>query len=110
MKLFSTSNLLIPIMLRKGYQNSINVRVKMGLTTFIIEGRPLDCPSCLFSPQYLGQGCTKDPGQGFLNLRASHWVIGGLRVVKPVVEHRRWKRIRSMEYIGYGRGYLLVSG
>ena len=26
------------------------------------------------------------------------------------VEHRIWKRIRSMEYLGYGRGYLLVRG
>ena len=32
------------------------------------------------------------------------------RLVKPVVEHRGWKRIRSMEYLGYGRGYLLVRG
>ena len=30
------------------------------------------------------------------------------RLVKPVAEHRGWKRIRSMEYLGYGRGYLLV--
>ena len=28
------------------------------------------------------------------------------RLVKPVAEHRGWKRIRSMEYLGYGRGYL----
>ena len=32
------------------------------------------------------------------------------RLVKPVAEHRGWKRIRSMEYLGYGRGYLLVCG
>ena len=32
------------------------------------------------------------------------------RLVKPVAEHRGWKRIRSMEYLGYGRGYLLVRG
>ena len=32
------------------------------------------------------------------------------RLVKPVAEHRGWKRIRSMEYLGYGRGYLLVLG
>ena len=30
------------------------------------------------------------------------------RLVKPIAEHRGWKRIRSMEYLGYGRGYLLV--
>ena len=32
------------------------------------------------------------------------------RLVKPVAVHRGWKRIRSMEYLGYGRGYLLVRG
>ena len=32
------------------------------------------------------------------------------RLIKPVAEHRGWKRIRSMEYLGYGRGYLLVRG
>ena len=32
------------------------------------------------------------------------------RLVKPVAEHRGWKRIRSIEYLGYGRGYLLVRG
>ena len=32
------------------------------------------------------------------------------RLVKPVAEYRGWKRIRSMEYLGYGRGYLLVRG
>ena len=32
------------------------------------------------------------------------------RLVKPLAEHRGWKRIRSMEYLGYGRGYLLVRG
>ena len=32
------------------------------------------------------------------------------RLVKPVAEHRGWKRIRSMEYLGYGRGYLLDRG
>jgi len=34
----------------------------------------------------------------------------GVLVVKPVVEHRGWKRMRSKEYLGYGRGYLLVRG
>ena len=32
------------------------------------------------------------------------------RLVKPVAEHRGWKRIRSMEYLGDGRGSLLVRG
>ena len=32
------------------------------------------------------------------------------RLVKPIAEHRGCKRIRSMEYLGYGRGYLLVRG
>ncbi len=32
------------------------------------------------------------------------------RLVRPVAEHRGWKRIKSMEYLGYGRGYLLVRG
>ena len=27
--------------------------------------------------------------------------------VKPVVEHRGWKRKRSMEYLGYGRPQIL---
>ena len=30
------------------------------------------------------------------------------RLVKPILQNRGWKRIRSMEYLGYGRGYLLV--
>ena len=32
------------------------------------------------------------------------------RLVKPILKSRGWKRIRSMEYFGYGRGYLLVRG
>ena len=32
------------------------------------------------------------------------------RLVKPILENRGWKRKRSMEYLGYGRGYLLVRG
>ncbi len=32
------------------------------------------------------------------------------RLVKPILQNRGWKRIRSMEYLGYGRGYLLVRG
>ena len=32
------------------------------------------------------------------------------RLIKPVAVHRGWERIRSMEYLGYGRGYLLVRG
>ena len=36
--------------------------------------------------------------------------LGVLVAVRPVAEHRGWKRIRSMEYLGYGRGYLLVRG
>ena len=32
------------------------------------------------------------------------------RLVKPILQNRGWKRIRSMEYLGYGRGYLLVHG
>jgi hypothetical protein len=31
-------------------------------------------------------------------------------LVKPVAEYKGWKRIRSMEYLGYGRGYVLVRG
>ena len=34
----------------------------------------------------------------------------GLVAVRPVAEHRGWKRIRSMEYLGYERGYLWVRG
>ena len=30
------------------------------------------------------------------------------RLVKPILQNRGWKRIRSMEYLGSGRGYLLV--
>ena len=30
------------------------------------------------------------------------------RLVKPILQNRGWKRKRSMEYLGYGRGYLLV--
>lgn len=57
-----------------------------------------------------GSGVHFDSGQGYLNPRAAPWVARGLRVVKPVVEHRGWKRMMSMEYLGYGRGYLLVRG
>ena len=32
------------------------------------------------------------------------------RLVKPILQNRGWKRIRSMDYLGYGRGYLLVRG
>ncbi len=32
------------------------------------------------------------------------------RLVKPILQNRGLKRIRSMEYLGYGRGYLLVRG
>ena len=32
------------------------------------------------------------------------------RLVKPILQNRGWRRIRSMEYFGYGRGYLLVRG
>ena len=32
------------------------------------------------------------------------------RLVKPILQNRGWKRIRSMEYFGFGRGYLLVRG
>ena len=34
--------------------------------------------------------------------------VGVLLAVIAVTEHRGWKRLRSMEYLGYGRGYLLV--
>ena len=30
------------------------------------------------------------------------------RLVKPIIQNRGWRRIRSMEYFGFGRGYLLV--
>ena len=40
---------------------------------------------------------------------AAPWV-GVFLAITPVAEHRGWKRIRSMEYLGYGRGYLLVRG
>ena len=30
------------------------------------------------------------------------------RLVKPILQNRGWKRIRSMEYLGSGRGYILV--
>ena len=32
------------------------------------------------------------------------------KLVKPILQNRGWKRKRSMEYLGYGRGYLLVRG
>ena len=32
------------------------------------------------------------------------------RLVKPILQNRGWKRKKSMEYLGYGRGYLLVRG
>ena len=35
---------------------------------------------------------------------------GVLLAARPLVEHRGWKRKRSMDYLGYGRGYLLVRG
>ncbi len=30
------------------------------------------------------------------------------RLVKPILKNRGWRRIRSMEYLGCGRGYILV--
>ena len=30
------------------------------------------------------------------------------RLVKPILQNRGWRRVSSMEYFGYGRGYLLV--
>jgi len=36
--------------------------------------------------------------------------MGVLLAARPLVEHRGWKRKRSMDYLGYGRGYLLVRG
>ena len=30
------------------------------------------------------------------------------RLIKPILQNRGWKRIRSMEYLGCGRGYVLV--
>ena len=30
------------------------------------------------------------------------------RLVKPILQNRRWRRVRSMEYLGYGRGYILL--
>ena len=32
------------------------------------------------------------------------------RLVKPILQNRGRRRVRSMEYFGYGRGYLLVRG
>ena len=32
------------------------------------------------------------------------------RIVKSILQNRGWRRIRSMEYFGFGRGYLLVRG
>ena len=32
------------------------------------------------------------------------------RLVKPILQNRGWKRVRSVEYLGYGRGFLLVRG
>ena len=32
------------------------------------------------------------------------------RLVKPILQNRGWKRVWSMEYLGSGRGYLLVRG
>ena len=32
------------------------------------------------------------------------------RLVIPILQNRGWKRIRSMEYLGYGRGYMMVRG
>ena len=33
-----------------------------------------------------------------------------IRLVKPILQNRGWKRVRSVEYLGYGRGFLLVRG
>ena len=30
------------------------------------------------------------------------------KLVKPILQNRGWRRIRSVEYLGYGRGYILV--
>ena len=30
------------------------------------------------------------------------------RLVKPILQNRGWKRIRSMEYLGFGRRYILL--
>ena len=30
------------------------------------------------------------------------------RLIKPILQNRKWKRVRNMEYFGSGRGYLLV--
>ena len=32
------------------------------------------------------------------------------RIVKSILQNRGWRRIRSMEYFGYRREYLLVRG
>ena len=32
------------------------------------------------------------------------------RLVKPILQNRGWKRVRSIEHLGYGRGFLLVRG
>ena len=32
------------------------------------------------------------------------------RLVKPILQNRGWKRVWSKEYLGNGRGYLLVRG
>jgi len=37
-----------------------------------------------------------------LALLASYLIV--LWLVRPVIEDRGWKRVRSMEYLGYGRG------
>ena len=29
------------------------------------------------------------------------------RLVKPILQNRSWKRVRNMEYLGYGRGYII---
>ena len=31
------------------------------------------------------------------------------RLVKTILQNRGWKRVKSMEYLGYGRGYILVK-
>ena len=36
--------------------------------------------------------------------RAAPWVVGGLRVVKPVVEQIGWKRMKSMENLAMEYG------
>ena len=30
------------------------------------------------------------------------------KLVQPIAQYRGWKRMKSMEYLGFGKGYLLV--